>query len=142
MKETTRVTYARVYVYSPVPENGNGEIKIKREYVRNGPFRSSPVQFPFATRFFKRAPVVRIERGTFFDAYRKFKPEVKIQSKNAIAMIHMMDNMCGMYKLCVLFGTQELKVEYHTSVSSRCFCKRGHNGLFKILGEVPCSVGV
>ena len=27
-------------------------------------------------------------------------------------------------------------------VSSRGFCKRGHNGLFKILGGAPCSVGV
>ena len=57
-------------VYSPVPENGNGEIKTKREYVRNGPFHSSPVQLPFNTClppvFFKRAPVVRIERGNFF----------------------------------------------------------------------------
>ena len=30
----------------------------------------------------------------------------------------------------------------HFSVSFRSFCKRGHNGLFKILGGVPCSVGV
>ena len=42
----------RACVYSPVPENGNGEIKTKREYVRNGPFRSSPVQYPFAARVF------------------------------------------------------------------------------------------
>ena len=60
----------RACVYSPVPENGNGEIKMKRDYVRNGPFCSSPVQLPFNTRsplvFFKRAPVVRNERGNFF----------------------------------------------------------------------------
>ena len=60
--------------HTPVPENGNGEIKTKREYVRNGPFRSSPNQLPFNTRsplfFFKWAPVVRIELGTFFEAYR------------------------------------------------------------------------
>ena len=60
----------RAFVYSPVPENGNGEIKTKQEYVRNGPFRLSPFQLPFNTRsppvFFERAPVVRIERGNFF----------------------------------------------------------------------------
>ena len=38
-------------VHSPVLDNGNGKIKTKREYVRNGPFRSSPIQFPFNTRF-------------------------------------------------------------------------------------------
>ena len=60
----------RACIYSPVPENGDGEIKIKWKYVRNGPFRSSPVQFPFNTRsppvFFKLAPVVRIEWGNNF----------------------------------------------------------------------------
>ena len=74
-RERNNTRDIRACVYSPVPENGNGEIKTKREYVRNGPFRSSPVQLPFNTRsppggFFKRAPVVRIEQGTFFDAYR------------------------------------------------------------------------
>ena len=42
MKEITR---ASVHSLSPVPENGNGKMKTKREYVRNGPVRSSPVQF-------------------------------------------------------------------------------------------------
>ena len=55
-------------------ENGNGEIKMKRDaYVQNGrPFiaRSVAVHSPFATLFFKRVPVVRIEGETFFDAYR------------------------------------------------------------------------
>ena len=43
---------------------------MKWEYVRNGPFCSSPIQLLFNFRsppiFFKRAPVVRIERGNFF----------------------------------------------------------------------------
>ena len=52
-------------------ENGNGEIKMKRDaYVKNGrPFiaRSIAVHSPFAALFFfLRAPVVRIERGNFF----------------------------------------------------------------------------
>ena len=29
-----------------------------------------------------------------------------MQSKNDIAIVHAMAGMCGMYKLCVLFGTQ------------------------------------
>ena len=36
-----------------------------------------------------------------------------MQSKNAIAVVHTMAGMCGMYgmyKLCVLFGTQMLDV--------------------------------
>ena len=66
MKETTRAC-----IHSPVPENGNWKIKTKREYVRNGPFHSSPVQLLFNTcspPFIKkqRAPVVRIERRNFF----------------------------------------------------------------------------
>ena len=82
MKETT---YIRVCVYSPVPENGNGEIacaytrpyqktgtgKLKRNGNMYGMVRS--VHRPFNYRsipvcccvFFKRAPIVRIERGTF-----------------------------------------------------------------------------
>ena len=53
-------------------ENGNEEIKMKQNaYVQNGrPFiaRSVAVHSPFAVRgFFKRAPAVRIERGTFFE---------------------------------------------------------------------------
>ena len=60
----------RVYTHPHIPENGNGKIKTKREYVRNGPFCSSPVQLPLNTRsppvFFKRVPVLRIERGNFF----------------------------------------------------------------------------
>ena len=44
-------------VYSPVPENGNGEIKMKREYVRSGPFRSSPVQLPFNALFLNGRPL-------------------------------------------------------------------------------------
>ena len=59
----------RACVYSPVPENG-----LKRNGNTYGTGRS--VQLPFNTRsppiFFKRAPVVRIERGTFFDAYRVY----------------------------------------------------------------------
>ena len=47
MKETIRAC-----VYSPVPENGNG--------------RSITIQHLLAALFFKRAPVVRIERGNFF----------------------------------------------------------------------------
>ena len=39
----------RACVHSPVPENGNGKIKTKWEYIRNGPFRSSPIQFLFNT---------------------------------------------------------------------------------------------
>ena len=31
------------FVHSAVTENGNGKIKMKWEYVRNGPFRSSPI---------------------------------------------------------------------------------------------------
>ena len=52
--------------------NGNEKIKMKWDaYVQNGPFCSSPVQLPFITRsppvvFFKRVPVVRIERWNFF----------------------------------------------------------------------------
>ena len=63
--------YIYACVYSPVPENGNGEIKIKWKYVRNRPFRSSPVQLPFAARFFlNRRPLYGSNGGTFFDAYR------------------------------------------------------------------------
>ena len=52
-------------------ENGNGEIKMKRDaHIKNGrPFiaRSVVVHSPFTACFcFKRAPVVRIERGNFF----------------------------------------------------------------------------
>ena len=51
--------------HSPVPENGNGEIKTKQEYVWKGRFPSSPVQYSFAARVFF-SPVVLIERGNFF----------------------------------------------------------------------------
>ena len=53
-------------VYSPVPENGNGEIKMKREYVRSGPFRSSPVQLPFNALFLNGRPLYGSNGGTFF----------------------------------------------------------------------------
>ena len=69
-RERNNTRDIRACVHSPVPENGNGEIKIKREFVQNGPFRSSPVQLPFNSRsppvFFKRAPVEQIVRGNFF----------------------------------------------------------------------------
>ena len=74
VKETTPATYAFAYT-RPYRKTGteklkrNGEIKTKREYVRNGPFRSSPVHYPFATLFFKWAPIVRIERGTLGTAF-------------------------------------------------------------------------
>ena len=51
-RERNNTRDIRACVYSPVPEIGNGEIKMKREYVRNGPFHSSPVQLPFNARFF------------------------------------------------------------------------------------------
>ena len=34
------------------------------------------------------------------------------------------------------------KYTFDYSVSSRSFCKREHNGLFKILGGAPYSVGM
>ena len=49
-RERNNTRDIRACVYSPVPENGNGEIKIKREYVWNA--RSITVQFPFAALFF------------------------------------------------------------------------------------------
>ena len=66
-RERNNTRDIRACVYSTVPENGNGEMKIKREFVRNGPrsvhrpfnYRSPPV-------FFKRAPVEQIVRGNFF----------------------------------------------------------------------------
>ena len=68
MKETTRATYP--CAYSPVPEKGTGKLKLNGNLYGTGrsvhcPFnsRSIPVLRPF---FFKRAPVVRIERGNFF----------------------------------------------------------------------------
>ena len=67
VKETTRAC-----VHSPVPENGNGKIKTKREYVRNGPFRSSPVQLSFATRvfvFFTGTRSTDRTRELFFHTY-------------------------------------------------------------------------
>ena len=70
MKETTRATYMRAYT-RPYQKTGTGKLK------RNGntygtvhrPFNycSIPVHHPGG---FKQAPVVRIERGTFFDDYR------------------------------------------------------------------------
>ena len=51
VKETTRATYARAYT-RPFQKTRNGKMKMKREYVRNGPFCSSPVQLPFNARFF------------------------------------------------------------------------------------------
>ena len=32
-----------------------------------------------------------------------------MQSKNSITVVHVMAGMCGMYKLCVLFGMETLK---------------------------------
>ena len=55
-RERNNTCDIRACVYSPVPENGNGEIKMKREYVRSGPFRSSLVQLPFN---FRSPPVKR-----------------------------------------------------------------------------------
>ena len=38
IRERNNTRDIRACVNSPVPENWNGEIKTKREYVRNGPF--------------------------------------------------------------------------------------------------------
>ena len=65
VKETTRVC-----IHSPVPENGNGKIKTKWEYVRNGPVHSSPVQYPFAARVFLTGARCTDRTGElFFYAY-------------------------------------------------------------------------
>ena len=47
---------------------------MKREYIRNGPFRSSPVKLPFNTRlppvfFLNGRPLYRSNGELFFDAY-------------------------------------------------------------------------
>ena len=55
-RERNYTSDIRTCVHSSVPENGNRKIKTKREYIYtyiwNGPFRSSPIQYPFAARFF------------------------------------------------------------------------------------------
>ena len=75
MHERNNTRDIRACVYSPVPENGNGEIKMKREYVRNGPFHSSPVQLPFnflsPPIFLNGCPLYGSNGELFFDAYHK-----------------------------------------------------------------------
>ena len=72
----------RTCVYSPVPENGNCEIK-NRNGNTYGTVHS--VQLPFKAHspavffFFKRAPVVWIERGNFFYAYRIYRTRTHTQ---------------------------------------------------------------
>ena len=86
MKETTRATYARAYT-RPYQKMGTGKLKLNGNL-----FRSSPVQLPFNSRsppvFFKRAPVVQIERGNFFfDAYHTSRLlQTVIRSFTAIVM--------------------------------------------------------
>ena len=79
VKETTRATYVRAYT-RPYQKTGTGklkrnrEIKKKREYVWNGPFRSSPIHLPFNTRsppiFLSGARCTDRMGELFFDAYR------------------------------------------------------------------------
>ena len=69
VKETTRATYARAYT-RPYQKTGTGKLKLNgvrcTEWAVPFIARSITVQFPFAARFFKRAPVEQIERGNFF----------------------------------------------------------------------------
>ena len=76
VKETTRAIYARAYT-RPYQKMGIGKLKrnrntygIRMEWSVSFIARSITVQYPFAARFFKPAPVVRIERVNFFYAYR------------------------------------------------------------------------
>ena len=65
MKETTRATYARAYT-RPYQITGTGKLKLNGNMYGTGRFILRPFNFRSPPVFFKRAPVVRIERGNFF----------------------------------------------------------------------------
>ena len=65
MKETTRATYARAYT-RPYQKTGTGKLKLNGNLYGTGCSVHRPFNYRSPPVFFKRAPVVRIERGNFF----------------------------------------------------------------------------
>ena len=99
-RERNNTRDIRACVYSPLPENGNGEIKMKREYVRNGPFRSSPVQLRFNFRsppvfFLNGRPLYGSNGGTFFDAYRRFPHNTYPYSSCIYSFLQSIPTFCS-----------------------------------------------
>ena len=53
----------------------------------------------------------------------KFKPEVKMQSKNAIVAVHAMASMQDMHIMCALFGTWVNTSNFYTRPPSHAEIK-------------------
>ena len=55
-----------------------------------------------------------------------------MQSKNAIAIVHVMAGMCGMHKLCALFGIQMLGRVLKYSTLLPVHTRKPCNSSFKV----------